>query len=135
MRGFVFMCLILIGYTMQSQGVQEGKLTVIQDARVDSLMKKFIEVNAAYPQLKGWRVEIFFESGNFSKRLAMEARAAFIEKYTDIPSYVIFQQPYYKVRVGDFHSKMEAEKLLRAIERDYPNAFVVFDEINFPRLN
>jgi hypothetical protein len=39
------------------------------------------------------------------------------------------------VRVGDFHTKMEAEKLLKAIERDYPNAFVVYDEINFPRLN
>jgi hypothetical protein len=29
---------------------------------------------------------------------------------------------------------MQAEKFLKEIERDYPNAFVVQDEINFPSL-
>lgn len=135
MRGYLFICMLFIGCAMQGQDVHEGRLTIIQDSRIDSLISKFIDVNAAYPQIKGWRVEIFFESGNFSKRMAMEARAAFIEKYSETPSYVIFQQPYYKVRVGDFYTKMEAEALLRNISDDYPNAFVVFDEINFPRLN
>jgi hypothetical protein len=135
MRGLSFIFLMLTGFVIHGQEAHEGQVTLIQDARIDSLVNKFIEVNDAYPQIRGWRVEIFFESGNFSKRLAMEARAAFVEKYSGIPSYLIFQQPYYKVRVGDFHTKMEAEKLLRTIERDYPNAFVVFDEINFPRLN
>jgi hypothetical protein len=113
----------------------EGQLTVIQDARVDTLMNRFIEVNTVNPRIEGWRVEIFFEAGNFSKKQAMEAKAAFVEKFPDIPAYLLFQQPYYKVRVGDFRTKMEAEKLLNVIERDYPNAFVVVDEINFPRLD
>ena len=52
-----------------------------------------------------------------------------------MPCYLIFQEPYYKVRIGDYRTKMEAEKFLNEIEQDYPNAFVVQDEINFPSLD
>lgn len=64
----------------------------------------------------------------------MEAKAEFVEKYPEVPCYVTFQQPYYKVRIGDLRTKMEAEKLLKRIEAEYPNAFVVTDQINFPEL-
>jgi hypothetical protein len=97
-------------------------------------MARYVRVNGINPVTEGWRIEIFFEAGNYSKKLAMEARAEFVEHYPEVPSYLIFQQPYYKVRVGDYRTKMEAERFLHAIEKDYPQAFVVSDEINFPRL-
>ena len=112
----------------------QGEVQIIQDARVDTLIKKHIELNEKYPQISGWRINIFFEAGNYSKRMAIEAKSKFVNKYTDIPCYLIFQEPYYKVRIGDYRTKMEAEKFLKEIERDYPNAFVVQDEINFPSL-
>lgn len=132
----VIVSLILLGIAAVTMGQDtvSGHVRVIQDARVDTLMKKYVEYNKIDPRINGWRVEIFFEAGNYSKKQAMEARAGFVEKYPDIPSYLLFQQPYYKVRVGDFRTKIEAEKLLKEIEKDYPNAFVVTDEINFPRL-
>ena len=48
--------------------------------------------------------------------------------------YLIFQEPYYKVRIGDYRTKMEAEAFLKKISGSYSNAFVVKDEINFPKL-
>ncbi|MCF8368275.1 MAG: SPOR domain-containing protein [Bacteroidales bacterium] len=118
-----------------AQDSLKGKVKVFQDSRIDSLLVKYVEVNQINPAIEGWRIEIFFEAGNTSKKQAMEARAEFINKFSETPSYLLFQQPYYKVRVGDFRTKMEAEKFKKEIESDYPNAFVVSDEINFPRLD
>jgi len=46
----------------------------------------------------------------------------------------MFQSPYYKVRVGDFRSRMDAEGFKQKIINDFPDSFVVKDEINFPEL-
>ena len=113
----------------------EGNVKIIQDPRIDSLVNLHIELNEEYSQIEGWRINIFFEAGNNSKRLAVEAKSQFVNRYSDVPCYLVFQEPYYKVRVGDYRTKMEAEKFLHKIEREYPNAFVVKDDINFPKLN
>lgn len=67
--------------------------------------------------------------------MAVDAKAKFVQSYADVPCYVVFQEPYYKVRVGDYRTKMEAENFLKEIVAEYPNAFVVADEINFPSLD
>ncbi|RLC24458.1 MAG: hypothetical protein DRH21_05435 [Deltaproteobacteria bacterium] len=118
-----------------SYSQDEGNVQVIQDDRIDTLLNIHIELNEQDPQIEGWRINIFFEAGNYSKRLAIEAKSEFVNKYANVPCYLIFQEPYYKVRIGDYLSKMEAEKFLNEIEQDYPNAFVVQDDINFPSLD
>ena len=135
-KSFILFALFLIvGGAIKAQENTDGKLQVYQDYRVDTLISKYIQINEVHPVIEGWRIDIFFEAGNYSKNLAMEAKAGFVEQYPEIPSYLIFQQPYYKVRVGDFRTKMEAEKFLHKIEFNYPQAFVVKGEINFPQLN
>lgn len=126
--------LLVFSLCAMSQQEDKGSVNIIGDERIDTLMSTFIELNEVYPSIEGWRVEDFFEAGNYSKKLAMEAKAEFVEKYPEVPCYVTFQQPYYKVRIGDLRTKMEAEKLLKRIEAEYPNAFVVTDQINFPEL-
>ena len=128
-----FFSSLALGSIAQNEG--DGQVRVINDYRLDTLMTKFIETNEINPNIKGWRIEIYFEAGNYSKKQAMEAKSEFVENHPEVPAYVLFQQPYYKVRVGDFRTKMEAEKLLKEFENEYPNAFVVTDDINFPKLN
>ena len=111
---------------------QAGEIKVIQDPRIDSLLQMHIKLNEKNPHIEGWRINIFFESGNNSKKMAVDAKAKFVQSYADVPCYVVFQEPYYKVRVGDYRTRMEAEKLLKELVPEYPNAFVVEDEINFP---
>ena len=132
-RFFVLFFIAFLSTNTYSQ--DEGNVQIIQDDRIDTLLKKHIELNELDPQIEGWRINIFFEAGNYSKRLAIEAKSEFVNKYADVPCYLIFQEPYYKVRIGDYRTKMEAEKFLNKIVRDYPNAFVVQDDINFPSLD
>jgi len=122
------------GYLLYGQEIS-GDIQIYQDPRVDTLLQLHKDLNVKSPRIDGWRVNIFFETGNNSKKLAMEAKAGFVQKYPNVPSYLVFQEPYYKIRVGDYRTQLEAEKFLKIIAAEYPNAFVVEDKINFPELD
>ncbi|MEZ4701177.1 MAG: SPOR domain-containing protein [Rhodothermales bacterium] len=47
----------------------------------------------------------------------------------ELPVHNIYQQPYYRVRIGDFNSRADAEMLLNLVIEDYPRAFIVVDAI------
>lgn len=135
--------LILIGAMLIlsgvfAQGMKQGHVVVRQDPRLDSLLVKYdilrgqvmqIEDNKGIP---GYRIQIFFDSGINSGERARKEKEAFELRYPHIPGYVTWKAPNYRVRVGDFRSRLEAEKALRDISGDYPNAWVIKDEINFP---
>ena len=127
----LFSLMVLLSY---SQTDTLNNTLIVQDSRVDSLVKLHIKANEFDPAIKGWRIQIFFEAGNNSKTMAIEAKSNFVNRYSNVPVYLIFQEPYYKVRIGDYRTKMEAEAFLKKISGTYPNAFVVKDDINFPKL-
>jgi hypothetical protein len=130
---FLLVVCLGIGYLLSGQD-QLGDIKIIQDSRVDTLVQLHKKLNERNPLIDGWRINIFFETGNNSKKLAMEAKARFVQSYTNVPSYLVFQEPYYKVLVGDYRTKMEAEKFLKQIMSEYSNAFLVEDKINLPDL-
>lgn len=111
-----------------------GKVEIIQDDKLDELLNKHLYYCKNYRFIPGYRIQIFFDSGNNSKKGAMNIKASFITKYPEVEAYIIFQEPYYKVRVGDFRSRMEAEGFLEKIIDDYPNSYRVNDKINFPEI-
>ncbi len=43
--------------------------------------------------------------------------------------YVHFRQPYYRVRVGDFHDREQAIEFSRLIKTHFPDAWVVHDRV------
>lgn len=129
---FYFCYLFCAGVSAQNE--DPGRLLLISDPRIDSLLQTHIAANINDPRIPGWRVQIFFESGNNSKILAQEAMEEFRDEYPEVEPYISFRPPYYKVRVGDFRTRMDAEKFLDDIRNDYPNAFVTRDNIRYPAL-
>ena len=47
-------------------------------------------------------------------------------------AYRTYTNPYFKVTVGDCRTKSEAMELLSRIKRNFPSAFVVKENIQFP---
>ena len=57
-----------------------------------------------------------------------EANKALLDaknKYKQYPALLTFESPNYKVRIGSFRTRLEAEKNLIEIKKSYPAAFVV----------
>ncbi len=125
---FIF---LFLGFGLSAQ---TGSVRVYQDARIDTLLDKKLQINMMNPGIEGFRIQVFFESGNNSKKLANDTRDEFLGLFEETSAYVLFNEPYYKVRVGDFRSRMDAEGALEKISREYPNAFIVPDFIHLPKL-
>ncbi len=95
-------------------------------------MNESLLLNTDNYAIDGYRIQVFEESGNKSSTRAREVMADFSNKYPDVPVYLTWKAPNFKVRVGDFASRMEAEGFLNKIKRNYPIAWVIRDKIKFP---
>ncbi len=126
---------ILFLMAFSSVKAQDGQAEIIQDKKVDLLVDKYIFLNRHQFTLSGWRIQIFFDAGANSKRKATEVLKQFNENYPESQAYLSFKEPYYRVRVGDFRSRLEAEGFLKKIKPQYPNAFATSDLINPPPIN
>jgi hypothetical protein len=106
---------------------------LIQDKKVNELILKHVLINEAKKgKMKGYRVQIHFGA---EKAKALDTKSKFTAAYKEIPAYLDYQQPYFKIRVGNFRTKLEAYKLLQDILPDFPGAFIVQDDIELPKLN
>ena len=98
-------------------------------ADVDTLLMYQALYRSSNPD-KGYRILIFSQSGNYSKNAAMEALENFQLLYPDEKVYLVFEEPYFKVKVGNFTSRIEASLYLKSIKADYPYAFVIKDVLD-----
>lgn len=110
----------------------EGFLTLEQDQRIEQLIQRQREIHANDSTIDGFRIQIFMESGNDAVEKANAAMTEFQLKYPDIPIYLVFGQPYYRLRVGDFRTRLEAEKAHLELVKEYKKAFVTSDRIQLP---
>jgi hypothetical protein len=113
---------------------QTGNVEIIKDARIDALVKKqgMVIPPATSPQITGYRVQLFFDS---DRKLVDEARSKFIASYPKVDSYVVFTAPNYVLKVGDFRSELEAERIKDNLFRDFPTSFIVKELVNLPRID
>jgi len=106
-------------------------LVISKDSRLDDLMKRQKQENLEKQSMPGYRVQIYF-GGNRQK--ASEIKMEFSNQHPDIAAYLTYQQPNYKVRVGDYRSRFEARKIFQELEGKYPTTFVVPDDVRLPPL-
>ena len=82
--------------------------------------------------IDGYRIQIFMESGNDAVEHANQVMEEFKLQYPEIAVYLIFGQPYYRLRVGDFRTRLQAEKIFLELNKKYKNAFITAERINLP---
>jgi hypothetical protein len=126
----------------QGSGHGSGRLRIVQDPAIDTLISRYIMINkeiySTYGHfgMDGFRIQIYNSSNRNAREESNKARALFMSKFPDIVSYPLYAEPgYFKIRVGDFRTKAEATKLFMLVSRDFPDAYLVPDIINFPDLN
>ena len=109
---------------------QQGNVQIIRDHRVDEIVKMHKVYNERkLSEAMGYRVQIYFDAGNNSLERAQTEARTYQMLYPDDTAYISFSEPYYKVRVGDFRTRLAAEGFLQQIIGVYPNAFVIKDRV------
>ena len=78
---------------------------------------------------KGFRVQIY--NGNERKE-ANQIKVDFVKKFPNIKTYLTYIQPQYRVKVGDYTNRANAQKFANQISKEFSPVIVVPDiiEIN-----
>lgn len=115
-------------------GAYKGQVDIHQTY----VLKKLVGVQMAiYKKQKGfhgYRLRIFADVGVGARDNARKLKAEFMQKYPDIPNYMIYNSPNFELHVGDYRSRFEAEKLRNELKEDYQAAFIVSEIVKFPEL-
>lgn len=113
---------------------QNKDIEIIIDPRVDALIKKQGEIipPSTVPQITGYRIQLFFDT---EKNKVDDARTKFISLFPKVETYIIYMAPNYFLKVGNFRTHLEAEKVKITIDKDFPTNYIVKELINLPRID
>lgn len=111
---------------------QKAKLTIINDAYLDTAIQKNIDKNKIANVIDGYRIQLF--SGS-ERNNANALKTKFLKLYPETPAYLIYQQPYFKLRVGDYRTKIEAQQIFYKLQDDFGQVIIIPDKINLPKIN
>lgn len=93
-------------------------------------LKEFISLHQnlsiTQKEQEGFRIQIV---STMDQNVIKKARMEFSELNTSLKIYQVYDRPYYKLRVGDFLTKFEAEQMVYILLKSFPAAFVVPDKI------
>ncbi len=115
-------------------GRDTAVVTLINDPRLDTLIYRHIQSRAKMGGLRGYRIQVYFGSGRQARKEANEAKARCISLFPTQKAHILYQTPFYKVRVGDFRTRNEAFVIFMKIKKEFPQAYPVNDIIVFPEL-
>jgi hypothetical protein len=133
MRIFLFIFFLILHICVPAQH-NKVAVEITRDKRIDKLVETQKQISLSIETIPGYRVQIFFESGSNSRSKAMQVKDQFLSKYPGIEAYIEYHEPYYKIRVGNFRTRMEAQGFKQSIISEYPSTFVVKDDIILPNV-
>jgi hypothetical protein len=131
-QSLVFIIFTVIWNNALSQ--QKGGIEIHADPRIETNIKKMGSVSpgTSSPQFSGYRVQLSFDPD----RKTIDAdRNRFSAAHPDIETYVTFNAPNFFLKVGDFRSPLEAEKLKDKVISDFPTSFIIKEQVNLPRVD
>ena len=129
---FIFIALPFILAAQTDTTLNEKKeITSVNEQGIDALVHKYENILKAKNGVEGWRVQLLFKA---KQKEIMQLKIDFINLYPEIPAYLEYDAPYYRVRVGNFRTKLEAIKIKHQISKNFPGAYPVPEIISFSQL-
>lgn len=120
---------------LQASQPEQGTVQIVEDQMVDELLARHVELNRRSNGIVGYRILIFKDGSQNSKKAAFDAKGLFLKNFPNEEVYYIYEQPESKLFVGDYRTKSEAMRMKLEIEKVFPKAIIIETKINFPNLD
>lgn len=110
----------------------QDSVVVNKDPRLDVFNAKQAAVNkfathlTSNGQFRGFRLQVL---STRSRDDAFKTKASLMQQFPDYKTYVLYQSPYFKIRIGDFPERDAAEKVKTSVLRLYPQGVYVVEDI------
>ena len=107
-------------------------VVVHKDPRMDQLVKKQIEINEyttrdARRFVAGFRILVLSTN---DRNKADEAKLTIYKNFPELKAYLLYQSPYFKLKVGNFKDQKEADLYLKKMQMYFPaSVYIIRDMI------
>ncbi|MDQ4141442.1 MAG: sporulation protein [Bacteroidota bacterium] len=100
------------------------------NSRVSALLDTVANANKAIKYAQGYRILAYTGT---ERKIAMEMRRAIIDRIPEERDYLQYRQPTFRLKIGDYLNRIEAQQVLSRIKDIAPNALIISDQINVNR--
>lgn len=123
--------LLLIASLKLSAQTDTGSVVVNKDPRIDMLVKKQIDINEETTRdtrrtAPGYRIQVI-NSNDRNKVFAVKAKI--YQLYPELKPYLMYQPPFYKLKVGNFKTKEEAEEYRQELSSQFPTGLYIVRDV------
>lgn len=131
--------LVLMGATLTCRAQENqpaltpelNHITLHQSPSLSLLLDEHRDFMHQLATLPGYRIQLYTTT---RLKEANVFRMSFEQVFPDIKVYILFNEPNYRIRVGNFTDRITARAQLEALRETYPTAIVVKDQINLEAL-
>jgi plasmid maintenance system killer protein len=100
---------------------QESDISVIQDPRFEQLLNEKRKINSSITVNDRFKIQIFYGDNDKARKTLAEFR----KEFKNMDGTIIFESPTYKVWIGNFKSRIDAERHLIDVKKKYPYALLI----------
>lgn len=125
-----FLLLAITAFAQPFASNGDGKVVVNEPLEVTRLVEDHAGFLEDVKTRRGYRIEL---QRSKDLKSVEQQKARFQRNYSALPAYLIWDQVYYRLKVGNFSSRIEAINWLQKLQDHYPDAYIVIDQVKiFP---
>lgn len=98
--------------------------------RVLTLLDTVANANKGIKYAQGYRILAYTGT---ERKIAMDIRTAITGRIPEERDYLQYRQPTFRLKIGDYLSRVDAQQVLSQIKDISPNALIISDKININR--
>jgi hypothetical protein len=104
-----------------------SQVEIAKDHRLDLLIAKQEELNKKVyldnnRTASGYRILVVNTN---DRKKAMDVKSTLMRDFPDHKTYLIYQSPHFKIQIGNFRKREDAESLRKQVIRLYPTGVIV----------
>jgi hypothetical protein len=100
---------------------QEAKNNIKQSSKFEQLLNEKRKINTVLTVNERYKIQIFSGDSESAKKALYECK----QEFNQLDGTIIFNTPNYKVWIGNFRTRIEAERNLVEVKKRYNNAFLI----------
>jgi hypothetical protein len=114
-------CIAYLSILSLKVSAQESKINIQQNPKFEQLLNEKRKINSSIAVNERYKIQVFSGVSEKAKKTLSDCKQNFV----NLDGTIVFNTPNYKVWIGNFKSRIEAERNLVEIKKSYPNAFLI----------
>jgi hypothetical protein len=123
---FIFLLVCTFSFSQAQKNISYDK-----EKGIDAIEQQYLDTWKKIMKMDGFRIQVTSFAGVNSKTLIEKTASQFEQQFPKTPCYKSYLEPNFRLRVGNYRTKLEAFKALQKISPIFPGAFVIKEQIDF----